>query len=197
MSGPADGTAGGTDPAAQAADTGAAGTGAAAADPAAAARAVAEQVLDPELPVLSLADLGVLREVETSDDGAVVVTITPTYSGCPAMATMRDDLRYRLTQAGYDRVEVRTRLQPAWSTDWISAAGRRKLHEAGISPPGRAAAPAAGPVPLTLHPPRRDVRCPRCGSGETRETSHFGSTACTAHYRCQGCDEPFTHVKEL
>ncbi len=166
-------------------------------DPAATARAVAEQVLDPELPVLSLADLGVLRDVEVGEDGSVVVTITPTYSGCPAMATMRDDLRHRLTRAGFERVEVRIRLQPAWSTDWISADGKRRLQEAGISPPGAAPRQASGPVPLTLLSPPRVVPCPRCGSQDTRETSHFGATACTASYRCGVCDEPFPHVKEL
>lgn len=167
-------------------------------DPAA-ARAVAERVLDPELPVLTLADLGVLREVEVVDaaDGPiVVVTITPTYSGCPAMATMRADLQVRLRAAGYVRVDVRTRLQPAWSTDWISAEGRRKLHEAGISPPGPAVRPA-GPVPLTLLAAPRRVTCPQCGSGDTRETSRFGSTACKAQYRCLTCAEPFDHVKEI
>lgn len=167
-------------------------------DPAA-ARAVAERVLDPELPVLTLADLGVLRDVEVVDaaDGPiVVVTITPTYSGCPAMATMRADLQVRLRAAGYVRVDVHTRLQPAWSTDWISAEGRRKLHEAGISPPGPAVRPA-GPVPLTLLAAPRRVTCPQCGSGDTRETSRFGSTACKAQYRCLTCAEPFDHVKEI
>lgn len=161
------------------------------------AREVAATVLDPEMPMLSLADLGVLRDVQVRDDARVVVTITPTYSGCPAMATMRADLQLRLRAAGFEQVEVRTVLHPAWSTDWISDDGRRKLRDAGISPPGAAAPPAAGPVPLTLTSGPRSVTCPRCGSPETRETSYFGSTACKAQYRCLACDEPFDHVKEI
>jgi ring-1,2-phenylacetyl-CoA epoxidase subunit PaaD len=166
----------------------------------AAAREVAARVLDPELPVLSLADLGVLRDVEVRDDGGVptvVVTITPTYSGCPAMATMRADLKVRLRAAGFEHVEVRTRLQPAWSTDWISEDGRRRLREAGISPPGAAPRSASRPVPLTLTSAPSEVTCPRCGSGDTKETSRFGSTACKAQYRCLACAEPFDHVKEI
>lgn len=122
------------------------------------ARAVAEAVTDPELPMLTLADLGVLRDVETTASGGVVVTITPTYSGCPALAEMRADLHRRLTEAGYTEVEVRTRLHPAWTTDWITERGRRKLAENGIAPP--AAAPVAGgtgPVPLTLEIGRAHV----------------------------------------
>lgn len=162
----------------------------------AAAWAVAAEVLDPELPVLTLADLGVLREV-TVDGGHVVVTITPTYSGCPAMAAMRADLRARLHRAGYPDVEVRTVLDPPWSTDRISPAGRRALAEHGIAPPGPAPRPAAGPVPLTLLRPQRTVPCPRCGSADTEETSEFGPTACTALRRCRACAEPFQHVKEI
>jgi len=158
---------------------------------------VAAGVLDPELPVLSLADLGVLRDVEVLPGRRVVVTITPTYSGCPAMATMRADLEAALQAVGYSDVEVRTRLQPAWSTDWISTAGRRKLLAAGISPPGSAPIRPAGPVPLTLVAPARSVDCPRCGSPRTQETSSFGATACMALYRCTSCAEPFPHVKEL
>ncbi len=165
------------------------------------AREVAANVLDPELPVLSLADLGVLREVEVNeaDDGGdtVVVTITPTYSGCPAMATMRDDLRHDLHAAGFEHVEVRTRLQPAWSTDWISADGRRKLAAAGIAPPGSAPPTGPGPVPLTLVGTSTHVACPQCGSFDTQQTSRFGPTACMALHRCRACDEPFPAVKAL
>ncbi|MGI8987827.1 MAG: 1,2-phenylacetyl-CoA epoxidase subunit PaaD [Nocardioidaceae bacterium] len=162
------------------------------------AREVAATVLDPEMPMLSLADLGVLRDVQVDDDARVVVTITPTYSGCPAMATMRADLQVRLRSAGFEDVEVRTALHPAWSTDWISDGGRRKLREAGISPPGATAPPAhGGPVPLTLLSGPRRVTCPQCGSPDTRETSYFGSTACKAQYRCAACGEPFDHVKEI
>ncbi|WP_307832211.1 1,2-phenylacetyl-CoA epoxidase subunit PaaD [Prauserella cavernicola] len=159
------------------------------------AHAVAATVTDPELPMLTLADLGVLREV-SEQDGRVVVAITPTYSGCPAMDTMRDDLVHALSGAGYAEVEVRTVLRPAWSSDWITDDGRRKLAEAGISPPG-AAPRHTGPVPLTLGPPARSVRCPRCGTGDTELLSEFGSTACKALHRCRSCHEPFDHVKEI
>ncbi|SFP50586.1 ring-1,2-phenylacetyl-CoA epoxidase subunit PaaD [Amycolatopsis arida] len=160
------------------------------------ARAVAETVTDPELPMLTLADLGVLRDV-SEEDGTVMVTITPTYSGCPALEAMRDDLVRALREAGYERVEVRTALRHAWSTDWITEAGRRKLAEAGIAPPGPAPRRASGPVPLTLRPPASRVRCPRCGSPETEEVSRFSATACKALRRCHACAEPFEHVKEL
>ncbi|MDH2412520.1 1,2-phenylacetyl-CoA epoxidase subunit PaaD [Nocardioides sp. CER19] len=160
------------------------------------ARAVAETVTDPELPMLTLADLGVLREVSVDEDGGVEVAITPTYSGCPAMATMRDDLVHRLQDAGFDDVRVRVALHPAWTTDWISERGRAALAEAGISAPGTAPV-RSGPVPLTLGPVRRDVTCPRCGSTEVDLTSEFGSTACKALYRCRACLEPFDHVKEI
>jgi ring-1,2-phenylacetyl-CoA epoxidase subunit PaaD len=156
------------------------------------ARAIAEQVLDPELPVLTLADLGVLRDVR-EDGGHVTVTITPTYSGCPALDEMRADLRGALLAAGYERVEVRTALSPAWTTDWISEDGRRKLTEHGIAPPQH----KAGPVTLNLFPPSAGVPCPRCGSRRTTELSRFSSTACKALRRCQDCSEPFEHVKEI
>jgi ring-1,2-phenylacetyl-CoA epoxidase subunit PaaD len=149
-------------------------------------------VLDPELPVLTLADLGVLRDVREVD-GTVTVTITPTYSGCPALDEMRADLRRKLHEAGYERVEIRTALAPAWTTDWISADGRRKLAEYGIAPPQR----KAGPIVLNLAPPVATVPCPRCGSRNTAELSRFSSTACKALHRCADCREPFEYVKEI
>ena len=156
--------------------------------------AVARSVTDPEMPMLTLEDLGVLRGVREDDD-TVVVTITPTYSGCPAMATMRDDLVHRLADAGYAaRVEVA--LSPAWSSDWITERGRAALREHGLSAPGPAPA-RGGPVPLTLAPTRRALTCPRCGSAEVELTSEFGATSCKALYRCTGCLEPFEHVKEI
>jgi ring-1,2-phenylacetyl-CoA epoxidase subunit PaaD len=160
------------------------------------ARSVAETVTDPELPMLTLADLGVLREV-SEVDGTVVVTITPTYTGCPAMDTMRDDLVHALDAAGYHDVDVRTALHPAWSTDWISSEGKRKLTEAGIAPPGTAPRRGAGPVPLTLGAPVYPVRCPRCDSPDTEEISRFSATACKELRRCRQCVEPFEHIKEI
>jgi ring-1,2-phenylacetyl-CoA epoxidase subunit PaaD len=159
-------------------------------------RAVAETVTDPELPMLSLADLGVLRDVRV-EAGTVVVEITPTYTGCPAMGIMRADLVHALHSAGFDEVDVRTVLAPAWSTDWITAAGRRKLAEAGIAPPGPAPERGTGPVPLQLGATRRTAACPLCGSADTEELSEFSSTACKALRRCRGCREPFEHVKEI
>ncbi|MEV6826207.1 1,2-phenylacetyl-CoA epoxidase subunit PaaD [Amycolatopsis sp. NPDC051102] len=159
------------------------------------AAAVAATVTDPELPMLTLADLGVLRSV-SEEDGRVVVAITPTYTGCPAMDTMRDDLEHALVSAGYPDVEIRTQLSPAWSSDWISAAGREKLASAGIAPPG-AAPRRSGPIPLTLTAPVSRVTCPHCGSPDTEEQSRFGATACKALRRCRACLEPFEHVKEI
>lgn len=159
---------------------------------------VAASVPDPELPPLTLADLGVLRAVELDEDtGRVSVTITPTYSGCPAIDAMRADLVQRLADAGYPDVAVRTVLSPAWTTDWITEDGRRKLADAGIAPPARVGPRPAGPVPLVLHPAPRLVNCPRCGSADTVVLSTFGSTACKSLRRCSACREPFEHVKEL
>lgn len=154
---------------------------------------VAAGVLDPEMPMITIEELGVLRDVTEDDQGRVHVQITPTYSGCPAMETIRADLVDALTLAGYRQVSVETVLSPAWSTDWISGSGRRKLAAHGIAPPLPAGPPgASGPVPLRL-----SVRCPRCGSARTRESSHFGSTSCKSLWVCDDCREPFDHVKAL
>lgn len=158
------------------------------------AREVAGAVVDPELPMLTLADLGVLREV-TVQDGTVVVTLTPTYTGCPALATMKADVRLALAEAGFAASEVRVALTPAWSTDWISARGRAALQVHGIAPPGPV--PHAGPTDLVLRPAPPAPTCPRCGSAATREVSRFGPTACTAQHVCGACGEPFEKVKEL
>lgn len=175
------------------------------------ARAVAAEVPDPELPMVTVADLGILRSVTAGPDG-VVVTITPTYSGCPAMTEISADLRARLAAAGFDAVQVRTQLAPPWSTDWITPQGRDRLRAAGIAPPsGSAAAGGVGSgagtsgmgtgrpprVPLSLGLTRRRVACPRCGSSDTVETATFSATACKALYRCRGCAEPFEYVKEI
>jgi ring-1,2-phenylacetyl-CoA epoxidase subunit PaaD len=134
--------------------------------------------------------------VQENADG-VVVTITPTYSGCPAMDEIRADLRRVLRDAGYRRVDVRTVLTPAWTTDWITDDGRRKLAEAGIAPPGAAPRRAGGPVPLVLGGRRRSVACPRCGHADTEQIAEFSATACRELRRCPACREPFDHVKEI
>ena len=159
--------------------------------------AVAAAVTDPELPMVTLADLGVLRDVRVDADGTVVVAITPTYTGCPAMGVMRADLVHALHRAGFAEVDVRTVLSPAWTTDWISEDGRRKLAAGGIAPPGTAPVRPSGPVPLNLGPTRRTAACPLCGSTDTEELSEFGATACKALRRCRTCREPFEHVKEI
>ncbi|MFP5019478.1 1,2-phenylacetyl-CoA epoxidase subunit PaaD [Pseudonocardia phyllosphaerae] len=160
------------------------------------ARDVVAEVVDPEMPMLTLDDLGVIRSVDEDGDG-VTVTITPTYSGCPAIEEMKADIRRSLTTAGYGPVRVRTVFSPAWSTDWISERGRARLAEAGVAPPGRAERHTPGPVPLTLEAPSSVVRCPQCGSPATEEFSRFGPTACTALRRCTECREPFEHMKEI
>ncbi|WP_396653021.1 1,2-phenylacetyl-CoA epoxidase subunit PaaD [Microbacterium resistens] len=158
--------------------------------------AAASRVVDPELPMLTLVDLGVLRAVEVAEDGAVVAAITPTYSGCPAMATMRDDLLRELQDAGFADARIRIALDPAWTSDWITPEGRAALLAAGISPPGDAPR-RTGPVTVRLLPTRRALHCPQCGSAEVELSSEFGSTACKAMYRCLACLEPFDHVKEI
>ena len=165
-------------------------------DPVTVARAIAAAVPDPELPMVTVADLGILRDVAAEGE-RLVVTITPTYSGCPALREIAQDLRHRLSQAGFAEVTVRTTLSPPWSSDWITAEGRRKLREAGIAPPN-AASRHPGPIPLTLTATRRaPVTCPRCGSADTTRTAAFSATACKALFRCETCLEPFEHVKEI
>ncbi|WP_214466185.1 1,2-phenylacetyl-CoA epoxidase subunit PaaD [Microbacterium flavescens] len=158
------------------------------ADASARAWRIAAAVPDPEVPVLTIEDLGVLREVSVDGD-RVTVTMTPTYSGCPAVDAIRDDIVLALTGAGFAEVEVRLTLTPAWTTDWMSEAGREKLRAYGIAPPtGRAS--VGGPIRLQLA-----VKCPRCGSLDTRELARFGSTSCKALYECRACLEPFDHFK--
>jgi ring-1,2-phenylacetyl-CoA epoxidase subunit PaaD len=157
----------------------------------AAARAAVAGVPDPEVPVLTIDDLGVLRDVEIDEAGTVRVTITPTYSGCPAMDVIRDDVRVALRAAGFERTEIITVLSPAWTTDWMSAAGKAKLRAYGIAPPPGTAR-AGQPISLTL-----SVRCPQCDSLDTREISRFGSTACKSLWVCNTCAEPFDHFKAI
>ncbi len=150
-------------------------------------RAIVADVPDPEVPVLTIDDLGILRDIVVDADGHVDVTITPTYSGCPAMDAITADVTAALAQAGYDDVGVRLVLAPAWTTDWMSDAGKRKLLEYGIAPP-QARTDQRVMIPLS-------VRCPQCGSGDTRELSRFGSTACKALWVCNSCKEPFDYFK--
>lgn len=146
---------------------------------------------DPEIPVVTIADLGILRDLSVdSDAGTAQVVITPTYSGCPAMRAIADSI-VRVCRAHGVRASVTTRLSPAWSTDWIAPDARDRLREFGIAPPG----PAQGPVSVTLT--RHTVSCPRCGSTQTTEVSRFGSTACKALRRCDDCGEPFDEFKAL
>jgi len=150
------------------------------------AYAVAASVVDPELPMLTIADLGILRDV-TVEGGVVEVAITPSYSGCPAMATIAVDIETALSREGIANARVRTVLSPAWTSDWLTDAARAKLAAAGIAPPPGAPRRALfGAVP---------VSCPRCGSARTEQVSEFGSTACKALYRCLECREPFDAFK--
>jgi len=154
--------------------------------------ALLETVMDPEVPVLSVVDLGIVRDAESTDAG-VVVTITPTYSGCPAMREIEQQIRSVLEGEGAGPVEVRTTYSPAWTTDWISAAGRDKLEAYGIAPPGKVQADEL--VPLRRRMPA--VRCPYCRSLNTAEKSEFGSTACKSLWFCASCRQPFEHFKAI
>ncbi len=161
-----------------------------------AVRKALAEVVDPEIPVLTIEDLGVLRDVTVGDDGRVEVTITPTYSGCPAIDTIKADVERVLADHGCAGARVRTVLAPAWTTDWMTEAGRRKLAEFGVAPPAQ--------VAVELRPTRTRgsggdpvIRCPRCGSADTRLVSRFGSTACKALRACNRCLEPFDHFKDI
>jgi ring-1,2-phenylacetyl-CoA epoxidase subunit PaaD len=153
-------------------------------------RAAVAQVVDPELRVVTIEELGILRDVSVAPEtGRVTVTIRPTYSGCPAMDAICAEIEAAVRAAGHPEAEVRTVLAPPWSSDDISESGRAKLAAAGIAPPAAGIA-RSGPVPVRL-----SVRCPRCGSPETEQLSRFGSTACKALWRCRSCAEPFEQVK--
>ncbi len=153
-------------------------------------------VLDPEVPVLSVCDLGIVRAVQCSSAGTHVV-LTPTYSGCPATEVIAESVRLALQSAGLGPVAISHRLAPAWTTDWISEAGRDKLRAYGIAPPTGAAAvgPALAAVAISIRP--RNLACPRCNSKNTERLSAFGSTACKALHRCLDCREPFEHFKPI
>ena len=152
------------------------------------ARAAAESVSDPEIPVLSIADLGVLRDIKLDEDGSVEVFITPTYSGCPAMNMIALELELALENAGFSHVTVTTVLSPAWTTDWLTEVGKRKLREYGIAPP---AARSSRRVLFGAD----EVTCPHCGSRHTSRLAEFGSTSCKALWRCEDCREPFDYFK--
>ncbi len=162
------------------------------------ARAVTalEAVTDPEIPVVTLAELGILRELHIDEHHVVVVTITPTYCGCPAMGQIADDVARALRQADVGAFRVQTTLSPAWTTDWITETGRRKLHDFGIAPPASRATPDGGrPIRLVRPAQAEQVVCPQCGSIDTERVSAFGATACQALYRCRACRESFGYFK--
>ena len=143
-----------------------------------------EQVKDPEIPVLSLRELGVLRDIQKTGD-RLEITITPTYSGCPAMDVMRDDIKRLLTSSGYNNIKIRTQLSPAWTTDWMSDEARKKLEEFGIAPPAHSSCV------------NQAIRCPRCATTGVSLLSEYGSTACKAMYRCDDCAETFCYFKQI
>ena len=153
--------------------------------------ALLEEVTDPEVPVLSIIDLGIVRDIIVTETTGVEVVITPTYSGCPAMDVIRMNIRMLLLQRGYAPVKITTVLSPAWTTDWMSEKGKDQLKAFGIAPPT--------PVPQVCHPGlfRREeaIACPRCNSYNTTLISEFGSTACKSLYRCEDCKEPFDYFK--
>jgi ring-1,2-phenylacetyl-CoA epoxidase subunit PaaD len=150
-----------------------------------------QEVPDPEIPVLSVVDLGVVRDVSWDGDACVVV-ITPTYSGCPAMREITEDIRQVLARHGIGEVRVETRLSPAWTTDWMSEKGRAALKDYGIAAPAQQAIDISGISRRNAGPA---IECPRCGSRDTRLVSNFGSTSCKALYRCVSCREPFDYFK--
>jgi ring-1,2-phenylacetyl-CoA epoxidase subunit PaaD len=154
-----------------------------------------EEVTDPEVPVLSVVDLGIVREVTlnttpTGEEGIEIV-ITPTYSGCPAMDVIRMNIRMMLLEQGYKNVQIKTVLSPAWTTDWMTEAGKQKLKEYGIAPPN----PKQQVCNTQLFAEDEAVQCPHCNSYNTRRISEFGSTACKAQYQCNVCHEPFDYFK--
>lgn len=148
------------------------------------------EVEDPEIPVISVVDLGVIRDVRLSADW-VEIDMTPTYSGCPAMRVMENDVRKRLSEAGIENIVVKMVLSPPWTTDWINPAAREKLRQYGIAPPAGKSSDQSHP----FHDPDRAIDCPFCQSGETEKRSEFGSTPCKAMYYCNSCQQPFEHFK--
>ena len=157
---------------------------------------VLESVPDPEIPVVSIRELGILRDVRRAADDVIEVVITPTYSGCPAMSQIAEDIEDALKRADIGPHRIATVLAPAWTTDWMTTEAREKLRKYGIAPPGHCGETPAGQV-SAIRVMARDVPCPRCGSAQTERLSAFGSTACKALYRCIACREPFEHFKAI
>ena len=155
--------------------------------------AILDEVMDPEVPVLSVRELGIVRDVEVDPAGAVTVTVTPTYSGCPALQVIEQDIRAALATAGYADVRVRTVYAPAWTSDWIAPAARLKLKAYGIAPPARA---ESGELVQLLRR-RAPAQCPYCDSRDTEVRSEFGSTACKAVCWCRSCRQPFEEFKSI
>ncbi len=152
--------------------------------------ALLADVMDPEVPVLSVTDLGIVRDVKFNTD-EVEVVITPTYTGCPAMDMIAMNIRFALAEQGYKKIKITTVLSPAWTTDWMSEAGKRKLQEYGIAPPN----PKQQVCNDQLFAADEAVQCPHCNSYHTHRISEFGSTACKALYQCDDCKEPFDYFK--
>ena len=153
-------------------------------------------VLDPEVPAISVTDLGIVRDVIARDDGLEVV-VTPTYSGCPATEVISQSISDAIDAAGLGPARVTQRRAPAWTTDWITPQGREKLRAYGIAPPGSCAGEATASNVQPIRLMARDIDCPRCGSAQTERLSAFGSTACKSLYRCIACREPFEHFKPI
>ena len=157
---------------------------------------VLDGVLDPEVPVVSVCDLGIVRDVVETDEGLTVV-VTPTYSGCPATEVIEKSIVDALVADGLGPIRVEMRRAPAWTTDWMSEKGRRQLREYGIAPPGPVAAVLSAPLRFMPRQPPKALACPRCESTNTERISAFGATACKALWRCKACGEPFEHFKPI
>jgi len=154
-------------------------------------RHLLEDVYDPEVPVLSVVDLGIIRNIEVNGTGALIITITPTYSGCPAMDVISMSIRLKLLEHGFQNPELKTVLSPAWTTDWMSESGKQKLKAYGIAPPN----PKQMVCEPDLFQQEESIQCPHCNSYNTRMISQFGSTACKSLYKCSDCQEPFDYFK--
>jgi ring-1,2-phenylacetyl-CoA epoxidase subunit PaaD len=154
-------------------------------------------ISDPEIPVISICDLGIVREVSTSEGERADIVITPTYSGCPAMRVIEDDIREKLSAGGFKDIRIKTVLTPAWTTDWMTESGKAALASYGIAPPMHQAAKDGAAIVRFVNRRHPNPACPQCGSKDTERLSEFGSTACKALYRCLECREPFDYFKPI